>query len=88
MAGIRKGKEEEHPEGRGTEILRQLREDSITKKHLDQHKIRASAALQRAIEGRDEQAFLSALVSLGIDPESAAGKAHLQGFRQLPRKRY
>jgi hypothetical protein len=78
----------EHPDEKGTEILRQMREDAITKKHLDQHKIRASAALQRAIEGRDEQAFLSALASLGIDPESAAGKAHLQGFRQLPLKRY
>jgi hypothetical protein len=78
----------EHPDEKGTEILRQMREDSVTKKHLDQQKLRASAALQRAIEARDEQAFLSALVSLGIDPESAAGKAHLQGFRQLPRKRY
>jgi hypothetical protein len=88
VAGIRKGKEEEHPEGKGTEILRQMRDDAIQKKHLDQQKLRASAALQRAIEGRDEEAFISALVSLGIDPKSAAGKAHLQGFRQLPRKRY
>jgi len=88
MAGIRKGKEEEPPEGKGTDILRQMREDSTAKKHLDQQKIRASAALQRAIEARDEQAFLSALAALGVDSDSAAGKAHLHAFRQLPRKRY
>jgi len=79
---------QERPDEKGSEILRQMREDSAAKKHLDQQKIRAGAALQRAIEARDEQAFLSALASLGVDPESAAGKAHLQGFRQLPRKRY
>lgn len=83
-----KKESEEPPDEKGSEILRQMREDAGAKKHLDQQKIRASAALGRAIEARDEQAFLSALASLGIDPESAAGKTHLQGFRQLPHKRY
>jgi hypothetical protein len=85
---MQKGKEEERPDGKGSEILRQMRADAGAKKHLDQQKVRASAALQRAIEARDEEAFLSALASLGVDPESTAGKAHLHGFRQLPRKRY
>jgi hypothetical protein len=34
------------------------------------------------------QAFAAALTALGIDPESEVGRAHLQGFRQLPAKRY
>lgn len=79
--------EEQRPEAKGQEILKQLREDTGTKKHLDQQKIRAAAALRRAIEARDEQAFVNALTSLGIDPESEIGRTHLQGFRQLGRNR-
>ncbi|MGH9607884.1 MAG: hypothetical protein ACRD3N_19520 [Terracidiphilus sp.] len=63
-------------------------EDAGSKKHLDQQKIRAEAALRRAVEARDEEAFLAALASLGIDPEGETGKAHLRGFRQLGGKRY
>ena len=76
------------PTNRGNEILRQMREDTGSKKHLDQQKLRAQAALGRAVDARDEQAFTAALSALGIDPESSVGRAHLQGFRQLPPKRY
>jgi hypothetical protein len=72
----------------GSEILRQMREDTGRKKHLDQLKLRAQMALRKALDARDEQAFAAALGALGIDPESSAGRAHLQGFRQLPPKRY
>jgi hypothetical protein len=82
------GKSEEIPGEKGSEILRQLREDTGSKKHLDQQKLRAQAALQRAVDARDEQAFVAALTALGIDPEGQAGQAHLRGFRQLPAKRY
>ena len=81
------GREEDRRQGKGEEILRQLREDAGSKKHLDQQKIRAAAALRRAIEARDEQAFAEALMSLGIDPGSEEGRVHLQGFRQLGRNR-
>ena len=81
-------KEEESPDEKGVEILRQMREDASARKHLDQQKIRARAALQLAIDARDEQAFVAALAGLGIDPGSVAGKAHLRGFRELPSKRY
>ena len=76
------------PDEKGTEILRQMRESSSSKKHLDQQKLRAQTALRRAIEAEDEQAFTIALASLGIDPEGEAGKVHLRGFRQLLGKRY
>ena len=82
------GKNKEIPDGKGNEILRQMREDTGSKKHLDQLKLRAQAALQRAIDARDELAFIAALTALGIDPECEAGRAHLRGFRQLPAKRY
>jgi hypothetical protein len=65
-----------------------LREDTGSKKHLDQQKLRAQAALQRAVDARDEPAFVVALNALGIDPESKAGRAHLRDFRQLPANRY
>jgi len=73
---------------KSAEILRQMRADTQSKKHLDDQKIRAQAALKRAIEARDESAFLAALIALGIEPGSDAGKAHLRGFRQLPESRY
>ncbi len=72
----------------GDAILRQMREDTGKKKHLDQQKLRAQSALQRAVDARDELAFAEALSALGIDPESQIGRAHMQGFRQLPAKRY
>ena len=78
--------QEELPE-KGKAILRQMRDDAQAKKHLDQQKVRAEAALRRAIEARDEAAFVQALASLGIDPSSEAGKLHLLQFRQLPRNR-
>ena len=81
------GREEDRRQGKGEEILRQLREDAGSKKHLDQQKIRAAAALRRAIEARDEQAFVEALMSLGIDPDSEAGRTHLLAFHQLGRNR-
>jgi hypothetical protein len=65
-----------------------LREDTGPKKHLDQQRLRAEAALRRALDARDEQAFLAALTALGIDPKGETGRAHLRGFRQLPAKRY
>lgn len=65
-----------------------MREDSGRKKHLDQLKVRAQAALRRAIEARDEDAFVKALAALGVDPDSDAGRKHLHGFRQLGGKRY
>jgi len=80
-------KEEGRPEAKGQEILRHLREDTGTKKHLDQQKVRAAAALRRAIEARGEQSFADALASLGIDPESETGRDHLRKFRQLGGKR-
>lgn len=82
------GKSEDIPDEKANEILHQMREDTGSKKHLDQQKIRAQAALRRAIDARDEQAFVAALAALGINPDSEAGRAHLRGFRQLPVKRY
>ena len=82
------GKSEEIPGEKGNEILRQMREDTGSKKHLDQQKLRAQAALKKAVDARDEQAFVAALTVLGINPESEVGRAHLRGFRQLPAKRY
>jgi len=82
------GESGENPGGKGSEILRQMREDTGSKKHLDQQKLRAQAALQRAVDARDESAFKAALTALGIDPEGEVGRAHLRGFRQLPAKRY
>jgi hypothetical protein len=79
---------DDRPDEKGIEILRQMREGAGSKKHLDQQKMRAQAALQRAIEARDEQAFIAALASLGIDPKSEVGKKRLDGFRRLPRSRY
>jgi hypothetical protein len=80
-------KEESRPE-KGNEILRQMREDTGSKKHLDQQKLSAEFALRRAIEARDEQVFVAALTALGIEPASESGQAHLRGFRQLPANRY
>lgn len=82
------GRNEEIPGDQGNEILRQMREDTGSKKHLDQLKLRAQKALSKAVDARDEDAFAAALCALGIDPGSATGRAHLQGFRQLPPKRY
>ena len=76
------------PDGKGSEILRQMREDTGSKKHLDLIKLRAQKALSKALDARDEDAFATALRALGIDPLSATGQAHLQGFRRLPPKRY
>jgi hypothetical protein len=76
------------PEGKAEQILRQMREDAGSKKHLDQLKLRAQKALSKAVEARNEDAFTQALSALGIDPESETGKAHLQGFRRLPPKPY
>ena len=76
------------PDEKASEILRQMREDSGSKKHLDQQKVRAQAALGRAVETRDERAFVAALTALGIDPDGETGRAHLRGFRLLPAKRY
>jgi hypothetical protein len=81
------GKKEESPGEKANEILRQMREDTGTKKHLDQIKLRAQMALSKAVDARDEQAFIAALCALGIDSESEDGRAHLQGFRRLPAKR-
>jgi hypothetical protein len=78
----------EIPDDKASKILRQMREDSGSKKHLDQQKLRAQKALGRAVEARDEQAFVAALTGLGIDPEGKIGRAHLRGFRQLPSKNY
>lgn len=77
------GKEEDHPAEKGAEILRQMREETAPRKHLDPAKIKARAALQRAVEMHDEEAFCRALADLGIDPKSETGIKHLQGFRQL-----
>jgi hypothetical protein len=82
------GKNQENLDDKGNEILRQMREDSGSKKHLDPTKLRAQKALSKAVDARDEAAFAAALRALGIDPESAAGRAHLQGFRRLPQKHY
>jgi hypothetical protein len=76
------------PDSKASEILRQMREDSGSKKHLDRQKLSAQKALGRAVEARDEQAFVAALTALGIDPDGETGRAHLRGFRQLPSKRY
>ena len=76
------------PGEKANEILRQMREDTGSKKHLDQQKLRAQAALRKAVDARDEMAFAEALTALGIDPESEAGRVHLLGFRQLPVKHY
>jgi hypothetical protein len=78
---------EESPEEKGSQILRQMREETGSKKHLDSLMLRAQRALQKAVDARDEDAFVVALAALGIDPNSDAGKIHLQGFRNLPMKR-
>jgi hypothetical protein len=72
---------------KGMEILRQMREGTTLKRHLDQQKLRAEESVRRAIQNRDEQAYREALIELGIDLESDLGKAHLNKFRQLPPKR-
>jgi hypothetical protein len=82
------GKEEGHSRDKGDELLRQMREDTGSKKHLDKHKVRAETALRRATEARNEQAFLAALADLGINPESDMWRTYLQGFRRLPPKPY
>jgi len=71
----------------GSEILTQMREDTGSRKHLDSQKLRAEAAMRRAVEARNEEAFVDALTALGIDPASDIGKTHLNRFRQLPPKR-
>jgi hypothetical protein len=81
-------KNEDPPENKAGEILRQMREDTGSRKHLDRQKLRAQQALRKAIDARDEQAFAAALTALGIDSESEAGRMHSQGFRKLPEKRY
>jgi len=43
---------------KGSEILQQMHADAGSKKHLDQLKIRAEAAMKRAIEARNETAFV------------------------------
>jgi len=81
-------KDKDASEVPGDAILRQMREDTGKKKHLDQQKLRAQSALQRAIDARDEAAFAEAPSALGIEPKSQIGQAHMQSFRQLPAKRY
>jgi hypothetical protein len=73
---------------KANEILKQMREDTSRKQHQDQGKIRARTALRRAIEARNKEAYLIALVELGIDLESNEGKAYLRDFERLPRNRY
>jgi hypothetical protein len=73
---------------KGNEILRQLREDTGSKRHLDQRIIRARAALQRAIEKRKREEYLTALAELGIDLNSEDGKRYLRDFDRLPSDRY
>jgi hypothetical protein len=67
-------KEEDRSRKKGAEILRQMREGTAFKKHLDQRKLRAQEAVRRAIETRDELAYRTALIELGIDFESEAGR--------------
>jgi hypothetical protein len=76
------------PDGKSAEILRQMREETARKRHLDQQRLRAQAALRRAIEARDESAFVAALTALGIDPASEEGRAHPAGFQRLHGRRY
>ena len=80
-------KEDDRPDEKVIEIRRQMREEMHPKKHLDQQKIRAELALRRAVDARDEQAFIAALAALDIGSESEIGKAHVHRFRQLPPKR-
>jgi hypothetical protein len=75
-------------EQKANEILKQMREDTSSKQHQDQAKLRAKAALRRAIEGRNKEAYLTALVELGIDLESSEGKGYIRDFERLPRNRY
>jgi hypothetical protein len=75
-------------EKKASEILRQMREDTSQKQHQDKEKLRARAALRRAIDARNREAYLLALVELGIDLESTEGKAYLRDFDRLPRNRY
>jgi hypothetical protein len=82
------GMNEEPADEKANQILRQMREDTGSRKHLDQQKLRAQTALRKAIDARDEQAFAAALTAMGIDSDSEAGRAHLRGFRQLPAKCY
>jgi hypothetical protein len=82
------GASKEIPDDKGGEILRQMREDTGSRKHLDQIKLRAQKALSKAVDARDEYAFAAALSALGIDLESEVGRAHLREFRRLPAKRY
>jgi hypothetical protein len=80
-------KEEDSSREKGAEILRQMREGTASKKHLDQRRLRAQEAVRRAIETRDESAYRTALIELGVDLESETGRAHLNRFRQLPPRR-
>jgi hypothetical protein len=82
------GLNDDFTDDKADQILRQMREDAGSKKHLDQFKLRAQKALSKAVDARDEQAFVEALRALGIDSECEVGRAHLQGFRRLPPKRY
>jgi len=82
------GSEENPSDEKGNEILRQMREDAGSKKHLDQRKLRARKAMKAAIENRNKEAYLTALVELGIDLQSEVGKSFLRDFEQLPGDRY
>jgi hypothetical protein len=75
-------------EQKAKEILKQMREDSSSKQHQDQAKIRAKAALRRAIDARNRDAYVIALFELGIDIESDQGKQYLRDFERLPSNRY
>jgi hypothetical protein len=81
----------EEPEAlkqKADEILKQMRADTSSKQHQDQAKIRARAALRRAIDARNRDAYVIALFELGIDIESKEGKQHLRDFEKLPRNSY
>jgi hypothetical protein len=80
-------KEEDRSKDKAAEILREMREGTAVKKHLDRQKLRIEEAVRLAIQKRDEEAYCAALIDLGVDLESPEGKEHIAKFRQLPPRR-
>jgi hypothetical protein len=62
------------PEDKGKEILRQMREDSGSKRYIDQEREQLRKDADRVIHSGTLDEFREILRRAGVDPESARGK--------------
>jgi hypothetical protein len=62
------------PEDKGKEILRQMREDTGSKRYIDQEKEQLRKDADRVIHSGTLDEFREILRRAGVDPESARGK--------------